>query len=584
MKRIEFIQYRKLKNLKIDFDDNINIIAGTNGTCKSSILHLISNSHQKVSNSSKNPVLPTIQKINKIFNPKIEALARGDKKYNDPAPGVAGTLYTAVFENYSLDFRRHNSKTINNHDRFAIKPKYKRGTSDRLPEIPIIYLGTFRLFSYGEWDGESKFKNIINKLPEKYLDELSELYKKFTGYEIHFDGKLNNFGGIRSKTEFSTTTKGIDSNTISAGEDNLLTILTSLVSLKAYYESINPDENNSVESINPDENNSAESINPDENNSAESINPDENNSVESILLIDELDASLHPEFQIKLINEFKEFSNEYKIQIFFTTHSFSLIDYSLDKRIGKLIYLTDQVDHVDLLSNINKYSINALLQNNLVQNIYGNTPIPVLLEDDEAKDFFNNLLQSYQENHSITIMPFFHIVDAKLPSEAIKALATDRYAKQSSIRTISIVDGDQTLDAKSLNHNLFSLPGESSPEELIFDYLKEILVNDDNFWKKGDLVELGYTKKYVQDQLLSQLAELETKLKLPGSHHGDRREGNKKIYQSDSDFWNYVMKYWIDNNEQEVNKFFQKLHISFYKTAPFYNIDQSKWPLTPNPK
>ena len=573
MKRIEFIQYRKLKNLKIDFDDNINIIAGTNGTCKSSILHLISNSHQKVSNSSKNPVLPTIQKINKIFNPKIEALARGDKKYNDPAPGVAGTLYTAVFENYSLDFRRHNSKTINNHDRFAIKPKYKRGTSDRLPEIPIIYLGTFRLFSYGEWDGESKFKNIINKLPEKYLDELSELYKKFTGYEIHFDGKLNNFGGIRSKTEFSTTTKGIDSNTISAGEDNLLTILTSLVSLKAYHESINPDENNSVESINPDE-----------NNSAESINPDENNSVESILLIDELDASLHPEFQIKLINEFKEFSNEYKIQIFFTTHSFSLIDYSLDKRIGKLIYLTDQVDHVDLLSNINKYSINALLQNNLVQNIYGNTPIPVLLEDDEAKDFFNNLLQSYQENHSITIMPFFHIVDAKLPSEAIKALATDRYAKQSSIRTISIVDGDQTLDAKSLNHNLFSLPGESSPEELIFDYLKEILVNDDNFWKKGDLVELGYTKKYVQDQLLSQLAELETKLKLPGSHHGDRREGNKKIYQSDSDFWNYVMKYWIDNNEQEVNKFFQKLHISFYKTAPFYNIDQSKWPLTPNPK
>ena len=92
MRRIEFIQYRKLKNLKIDFDDNINILAGTNGTCKSSILHLISNSHQKVSNSSDNPVLSTIQKINKIFNPKIEALARGDKKYNDPAPGVAGTL------------------------------------------------------------------------------------------------------------------------------------------------------------------------------------------------------------------------------------------------------------------------------------------------------------------------------------------------------------------------------------------------------------------------------------------------------------------------------------------------------------
>ena len=82
-------------------------------------------------------------------------------------------------------------------------------------------------------------KILLVSYQKNYLDELSELYKKFTGYEIHFDGKLNNFGGIRSKTEFSTNTEGIDSNTISAGEDNLLTILTSLVSLKAYYESIN---------------------------------------------------------------------------------------------------------------------------------------------------------------------------------------------------------------------------------------------------------------------------------------------------------------------------------------------------------
>ncbi|HFI0516673.1 TPA: AAA family ATPase, partial [Streptococcus suis] len=284
MEKMEFIQYRKLKNITIDFDNNINIIAGTNGTCKSSILHLISNSHQKVSNSSKQPILSTIQKINKIFNPKIESLARGDKKYNDPAPGVTGTLYTAYYENYSLNFRRHNSKTQKNTGRFAIKPKYLTGTTDRLPEIPIIYLGMFRLFSYGEWDGENKFQNLISKLPDKYLVELESVFKDFTGYEIQLDGKLNNFGDIRSKLEFSTKTKGIDSNTISAGEDNLLTILISLVSLKAYFESITPDSEKNVESI---------------------------------LLIDELDASLHPEFQIKLLNMFTNFSKDYKIQIFF---------------------------------------------------------------------------------------------------------------------------------------------------------------------------------------------------------------------------------------------------------------------------
>lgn len=548
MEKMEFIQYRKLKNITIDFDNNINIIAGTNGTCKSSILHLISNSHQKVSNSSKQPILSTIQKINKIFNPKIESLARGDKKYNDPAPGVTGTLYTAYYENYSLNFRRHNSKTQKNTGRFAIKPKYLTGTTDRLPEIPIIYLGMFRLFSYGEWDGENKFQNLISKLPDKYLVELESVFKDFTGYEIQLDGKLNNFGDIRSKLEFSTKTKGIDSNTISAGEDNLLTILISLVSLKAYFESITPDSEKNVESI---------------------------------LLIDELDASLHPEFQIKLLNMFTNFSKDYKIQIFFTTHSFSLIDYSLDKKIGNLIYLTDQIDHVDVVRNINKYTANALLQNKLVSKVYAKQPIPVLLEDDEAKDFFQNLLQAYYEKYNLSIEAFFHVINAKLSSTAIKALAQDRYTTQSSLRIISITDGDEQLGNKFLTHNLFSLPGNCSPEELVFQYLKEVLLEDSNFWQKEDIIDSGYTKKYVQENFITQLNELEEYLNSPGSHHGEKRAKNKKIYGSDKYFWNYVMKYWIDDSSNliDVENFFKNLHIAFLKTAPFYNINPTTtWP------
>ncbi|HEM3467071.1 TPA: AAA family ATPase [Streptococcus suis] len=549
MEKIEFVQYRKLKNITLKFDKGINIIAGSNGTCKSSILHLVSNSHQKVTNSRSQPILSTIQKINKIFNPKIEALARGDKKYNDPAPDVIGTLYTAYYENYSLEFRRHNSKTNNNSGRFAIKPKYKRGTTDKLPEVPIIYLGMFRLFSYGEWEGDSNLKNILNKLPQQYLQELSNLYKTFTGYEILFDGKLNSLGGIRPKPEFSTTTKGIDSNTISAGEDNLLTILTSLISLKAYFESLSPTEYN--------------------------------DNIKSILLIDELDASLHPAFQIKLLQEFQTFSQNYKIQICFTTHSFSLIDYALDEKIGNLIYLIDQVDHVDLLTDANKYSINALLQNKLVNNIYSLKPIPVLLEDNEAKDFFNTLLQAYKERYSISLDSFFHVIGAKLSSEAIKSLATDRYANQSSLRIISITDGDQKLGERYLTHNLFSLPGEASPEELIFQYLKEILLDDDEFWKKDDLISSGYTKKYVIETFISELDALEARLATEGSHHGERREGNKKIYNLDVDFWSYVMKYWIDNpqNKAEVEKFFNNLQKAFHKTSPFYNLNpNSNWP------
>lgn len=46
--KIHFHHYRKLKNISIDLSKNINIISGTNGTCKSSILHIISNSFQAV--------------------------------------------------------------------------------------------------------------------------------------------------------------------------------------------------------------------------------------------------------------------------------------------------------------------------------------------------------------------------------------------------------------------------------------------------------------------------------------------------------------------------------------------------------
>ncbi|ENV4708817.1 hypothetical protein ACFKEU_001892, partial [Streptococcus pyogenes] len=54
-----------------------------------------------------------------------------------------------------------------------------------------------------------------------------------------------------------------------------------------------------------------------------------------------------------------------------------------------------------------------------------------------------------------------------------------------------------------------------------------------------------------------------------------------KIYNCDTNFWNYVMKYWIDdtNNQDEVLKFFDNLKIAFHKTAPFYNINPtSSWP------
>lgn len=547
MKEFEFIQYRKLKNIKLEFTDNINIIAGTNGTCKSSILHLISNSYKpnpdvRLNNDS---ILKMIKSINKIFNPKIESLTRGDKEYNDPAIGVSGTLFTTKYDTFSLDFRRHNTRSTKNQSaRFAIKPKYRPGQAEKLPWTPIIYLGLSRLLTYGEWTGEDKLSNKIDKLPDQYLNEICNIYKNFTDYEISFNGKMNDFNKIKNKAEFSTTNDGIDSNTISAGEDNLLTIIISLVSLKALYETQELEYN-------------------------------------SILLIDEIDASLHPEFQIKLLKLFKQYSEDYKIQVFFTTHSFSLIEYSLDKKIGNLIYLVDQVNKVDQLTSPTMSSINALLRNDTVNNINKIGKIPILLEDEQANIFFDILLDIYDNNNPKKIRNFFHIVEAKLSCQAIMSLAKDTYLRQSSLNAIYIVDGDVNKNDLKLANNLFSLPGKKSPEELAFQYLEDRLQEDDSFWEKDDVMSLGYTKRYVRENILTEIDDRDQKLKATTSIHGLRRTLNKTIFNNHSEFWQLVLSYWVQlpDNTTEINTFYKELFISSNKACVFHNIPSSNFPL-----
>ena len=167
IREIRISRYRKLKNLNLKFSVGLNAISGTNGTCKTSLLHLFGNSFQAVTkkcswvNDSK--CLQIINAVNAVTNPKVESLTRGDKKYNDPAHGVAGTLFTVDYINRDpLSFRRHNSIIAT---RFAVKPMYKRGSGDNLPNCPVIYLGLSRLVPFGEFQNDSALSGIKNSLP-----------------------------------------------------------------------------------------------------------------------------------------------------------------------------------------------------------------------------------------------------------------------------------------------------------------------------------------------------------------------------------------------------------------------------------
>lgn len=67
IEKIKIDQYRKLKNIELNFSKGINAISGTNGTCKTSILHLFSthclpfSPRQLFQNSHKILFLPLYQ-------------------------------------------------------------------------------------------------------------------------------------------------------------------------------------------------------------------------------------------------------------------------------------------------------------------------------------------------------------------------------------------------------------------------------------------------------------------------------------------------------------------------------------------
>lgn len=554
IKKIDYIVYRKLQDISLEFSPYINLIAGTNGTCKTSILHTVSNSFQTVASTvpwlNDKKSISIIKKLNKLCNPKIETLTRGDREFNDPSQGVSGTLFTTNYINdETLSFRKHNSQTGNNM-RFSVKPRYKSGGNESLPALPTIYLGLFRLFAYGEFDSDDLVHNISYSLPDKYLEDLSNLYKEFTGFTIEFE-HIRNMGNIKNRPEFKTEYSGIDSNTISAGEDNLFIILLALVSLKYYFESI-----------------------------------DSTREIESIFLIDEIDASLHPEFQIKLFKLFAQYSEDYKIQIFFTTHSMTLIEHALiDSKKCKTIYLLDQINNVKIMDDPDKYKIEMLLKNVTRKESYLYNKIPIITEDAEARLLLNLLLSHYGNTSNQTNLDkFFHLVNANLPSEAIVNLTNDDFLLKSTLRTINILDGDQESKT-NLNKHLITLPGSSSPENMAFIHAENLLNNrtNDDFWNNSVLINEGITKVYFQREILPELRKIDKdykQLKQEGhSTKGFTREQNKRLFNSFENFWKFVLKDWIESeeNQREVNKFYKNLRILFLKTAEFHNINSNDW-------
>lgn len=547
VKKIHVNKYRKIENIDFEFAKGVNVISGTNGTCKTSLLHIISNSFQAVTKKCNwikdASCLDIIRQVNNMMNPKIETLAKGDKSHNDPANGVKGTIFSVDYYEYpSMRFRCHNSK-LNN--RYAVKPWYRKGTSEKLPFCPVIYLGLARLYSFGEYLKDETVKNLRKNLPTVYQDEISNIYKELTGINIS-SVNSQKMGDIKVRADFDSDIEGIDSNTISSGEDNLFIIITALMSLKYYFQNI-----------------------------------ETRNEIESILLIDEFDATIHPSLQEKLLKIFRKFSVEYKIQIVITTHSLSTVESSL-KNKDNVIYLIDNITNILIMESPDIYKIKRHLSGITGDDIYLNKSIPLFTEDEEARLFLKILFEYYSECKEgfSRVRSYFHFVNANIGATNLIAIFKDKDLLQTAMKSICILDGDQHTD---LNNYIITLPGDNSPEKVIMDYVQTIYNTEASFWVDSFILDLNYGKVYFRDTVKPELDKIDETLahmaEIGESRHGKERDMRKKVFKKYERFFEFLFKYWVrdKNNLDNVNEFYKNLNIMFKKVAEFHGINPKIW-------
>lgn len=530
-----------------DFTKGINVISGTNGTCKTSLLHMVSNSFQAVTKKCvwvHDPsCLDVIKQINSIINPKIESLTKGDKTYNDPANGAKGTLFSVDYYGYeSLEFRKHNSKLSS---RYAVKPWYRPGTTEKLPFCPVIYLGLARLYPFGEYLNDDAVKRLTKNLPVEYQREIAEKYRTLTGINIS-SVIPQKMGDIKTRADFESDVAGIDSNTISSGEDNLFIIICALVSLKYYYDNITS-----------------------------------NNEVESVLLIDEFDATLHPSLQFRLLDIFRSFSASYKIQIVFSTHSLSTVEYAL-KKGDNVIYLIDNITSVVKMDAPDIYKIKMYLNNVTRDDIYLSKKIPVFSEDKEARVFLNILFDYFEESYPnfASVRRFFHFIDANIGATNLKNIFDDSYLLNATMKCVCILDGDQQ---RNLDKYTITLPGGNSPEKVIMEYALQLYDNDSDFWTAPAILELNYGKVYFRDNIKPDIDYIPVHLQelrdAGKSTHGVERQLRKDAFSKHQRFFELLFKHWVHDNENSdtIQRFYKDLHIMFLKVAEFYGINPQLW-------
>jgi AAA15 family ATPase/GTPase len=518
--RIEIEKFRGFKNVSFGLGTQLTIIAGKNGTQKTTILGMLSQPF--TISGDDNPMT------------KEKPLSGGSYKSSFDEKFKLSTAFdTAKSHEWTLYLHDNTEPfTIESILRNKTKPdirfwrKGKRDKGSGYIQLPVIFLSLTRLLPIGE---DSKLKEsgkIVLSQKE------TELYQEWFNKILISHDNIKNTHYLESpkKNTLGVNTDVYDWKQNSSGQDNIGKILLAILSFKRLKENY------------------------------------PTNYKGGILAIDELDATLYPGSQIKLIELFRGFASRYDIQIIFTTHSLSILEKGCElqeknknvpasKNHVKVIFLEKVNNEIIVLDNANlntiKHRLNVTIGNKDA------SKIPVYTEDKEAIIFTRALLKGKASN--------LKFIDCTLGCTNLIELVTKKIPTFIFPNSIVFLDGDIKSKPASMqkinkSKNIILLPTEKSPEQIIANFLSN---SDENspFWKK---INKDFTRAVCfKDFSIKEITEDRIKAKAWfNSHLKDWGTNATKVINP-----------WMSENKVEVDEFINQFTAVYNRFAIELSIE-----------
>lgn len=235
---------------------------------------------------------------------------------------------------------------------------------------------------------------------------------------------------------------------------------------------------------------------------------------QSLLVIDEVENSLHPQAQRRFIRHLIKCARVKKLQIILSTHSPFVLDELPPISRIMLQQLSDQKNIV--------YEPSTQYALNVIDDV--DHPVAyVHVEDDEAVTLFWNIIKTNTDAYSeLTKKLSLRVVGSCTIVNVLNSLAKEGKLPYNSL---SFVDGDKRGEYPTC----MSLPGNVAPEKVVFGDLKALNWNhlDDRFG-----VGAGSLFKYLDDAMLDT------------DHHNWTTFVGDKIKQSSDTVWNIMTDEW----------------------------------------